>query len=160
MISTEVLTRSEASTRAVARALAGVLQPGSRVLLTGDLGAGKTAFVKGLVSGLGHHNGVNVRSPTYALCHVYPTTPRLWHADLYRLSGGDEVDALGVLDGVEPEDLLVVEWADRVPALLADGVHVHMELVDARTRRMVVKCAGSADSGIITMLEKRFAQQR
>ena len=93
-------THNETETRELARRLASVTPPGGRVLLDGDLGAGKTTFTQGFVGGLTQLDVVRVKSPTYALCHAYKTSPRVWHADLYRLHGPDDVEMLGVFASV------------------------------------------------------------
>jgi tRNA threonylcarbamoyladenosine biosynthesis protein TsaE len=145
-------TTSEAGTRGLGRALGRAMTPGSRLLLVGDLGAGKTALVRGVASGLEGGRAVRVKSPTYALCHVYPTTPRLWHADLYRITGAAELEALGVLDPVGPGDLLVVEWADRVPALLEDGVVVEIRVTGPAAREVAISARGALHHDVVDRL--------
>ena len=108
-----VTTRSEAETAAVGRALAEQLNPDDVLLLSGDLGAGKTAFVRGLAHGLGLH-AEDVTSPTFTLIQEYraPSVPLvLYHADLYRLTPR-EVDDLG-LDELSEDGILAVEWPER-----------------------------------------------
>ena len=106
-------TRSEQETQAVARALAADLSPGDVLLLSGPLGAGKTAFVRGLAEGLGI-DPEDVSSPTFTLVHEYRGGRlTLYHVDLYRLDRGATDDLgleeLGVADGV-----LAIEWPDPV----------------------------------------------
>ncbi|MEW5853984.1 MAG: tRNA (adenosine(37)-N6)-threonylcarbamoyltransferase complex ATPase subunit type 1 TsaE [Myxococcota bacterium] len=142
-------TSSEAQTVALARKLAGVMTPGTHVLLTGDLGAGKTAFVRGLVSGLQGGKDVRVKSPTYALCHAYPTTPRIWHADLYRLQGQAHVEVLGILDSVEPSDLLVVEWAEIAPDISADAIRARLRITGPKTREITFTSTGARSESVL-----------
>lgn len=106
-------TTGEGATRAVARALAATLGAGDIVLLHGDLGAGKTVFVKGLAEGLGLHAG-EVTSPTFTLVHEYAggRLP-LVHLDLYRL-GSTELDDVGLDPDVAARGIVVVEWAERL----------------------------------------------
>jgi tRNA threonylcarbamoyladenosine biosynthesis protein TsaE len=108
-------TRSEDETAAVGRALASELTKGSVVLLYGDLGAGKTAFVKGLAEGLGVARS-EVSSPTFTLMQEYRggRLP-LFHADLYRLNDAREIEELG-LDEIAADGALAIEWADRLDA--------------------------------------------
>ncbi len=107
-------------TVAAARELAARLPPGSVVALQGDLGAGKTHFVRGLVAGWGGTE--EATSPTFALVHEYPT-PRgpIFHLDLYRAHSAAEIwdAAHDELDA--PHGLVVVEWADRFPEILPAG---------------------------------------
>ena len=106
-----VTTDSEQETEDAGRRFAGTLPAGAVVLLSGPLGAGKTAFVRGMTRGLGGNPG-DVSSPTFTILHEYKGPHvLLFHADLYRLSER-EVDELG-LDDVAAEGILVVEWPDR-----------------------------------------------
>jgi tRNA threonylcarbamoyladenosine biosynthesis protein TsaE len=130
---TERVTRSEAETAAVARELAAALQPGAVVLLSGNLGAGKTAFVRGLAEGLGA-DADDVSSPTFTLIHEYRGGRlTLYHADLYRLERAATEDLgleeLGVRDGV-----LAIEWPDRLSHEIAGATHVEIGIVDEQTR--------------------------
>ena len=107
------MTASEAETAEVAARLAKGFRGGEVVLLTGDLGAGKTAFVKGLVSGLG---GVaeDVASPTFVLLTSYSARLRVHHADLYRLGGDGDEQELGLEELPGPKGILAIEWAERL----------------------------------------------
>jgi tRNA threonylcarbamoyladenosine biosynthesis protein TsaE len=114
---------SEAQTRAVAAALAPGLQPGAVVLLTGDLGAGKTAFVRGLAEGLGIDPD-EVTSPTFTLVHEYRggRLP-LIHVDLYRLDRAD-LDDIGLDQDLAANGVTAVEWAERLSRHLPGAVSV------------------------------------
>lgn len=123
---------TEQSTEEVARSLAGRLRPGTVVALHGELGAGKTRFVRGLALGLGHDPD-EVSSPTFVLEHRYATpgaTP-LVHLDAYRMSGPAELAALGWDELLaEGRAVVAVEWAERIAAALPhDTVHVHLSHV-------------------------------
>jgi tRNA threonylcarbamoyladenosine biosynthesis protein TsaE len=139
----ERLTRSEDETMAVARELAATLSAGDVVLLSGNLGAGKTAFVRGLASGLGI-DPADVSSPTFTIVHEYRGGRlRLYHADLYRLERTATEDVgleeMGVKDGV-----LAVEWPDRLTHALPGAREVRLEIVDETTRRIVIPSGSSA----------------
>ena len=122
-VSTAVTTTPD-ETVAAGRALAARLAPGSTVALSGELGAGKTHFVRGMVGGWG--GAEDATSPTFTLVHEY-ATPRgpVFHFDLYRAESAEEIWA-SAHDELENSDgLVVVEWADRFPALLPpDAVRV------------------------------------
>lgn len=123
---------TEQSTEDLARALAGRLRAGMVVALHGELGAGKTRFVRGLARGLGHDPD-EVSSPTFVLEHRYATsgaTP-LVHLDAYRMSGPAELAALGWDELIaEGRAVVAVEWAERIAAALPrDTVHVHLSHV-------------------------------
>jgi tRNA threonylcarbamoyladenosine biosynthesis protein TsaE len=118
-------TRSEAETTALGRALAARLRSGDVVLLTGPLGAGKTAFVRGLAEGLGAFPD-DVASPTFALVHEYAgTLVMLRHVDLYRLTPA-EADDLG-LEEMSAGAVMAVEWPDRWRDAPGDAVRVTIE---------------------------------
>jgi tRNA threonylcarbamoyladenosine biosynthesis protein TsaE len=120
---------------ALARELAGRLHAGDVVLLSGDLGAGKTSFVRGLAEGLGIDPD-EVSSPTFTLVHEYRGGRlTLYHADLYRLEQTAAEDLgleeLGAADGI-----LAVEWPERLTHDLPGSRRIVMEIVDDTTRRI------------------------
>jgi tRNA threonylcarbamoyladenosine biosynthesis protein TsaE len=110
----KVVTHSEAETAAAGRAFAQTLEAGAVVLLSGDLGAGKTVFVRGMAEGLGIPP-TDVSSPTFTLIQEYRggRLP-LYHVDLYRLKS-IEVDDLGLDDLALEGGILAIEWPDRLP---------------------------------------------
>lgn len=107
------LTRSAAETEQVAAEMAAGFAGGEVVLLTGELGAGKTAFVRGLARGLGV-DPAEVASPTFVLLTAYPGRVTLHHADLYRLEAKDADRDLGLEELPGPRGVLAVEWAERL----------------------------------------------
>ena len=119
------VSRSERETRAVAARLASTLAAGSTVLLSGDLGAGKTAFVKGLAEGLGLE-AADVTSPTFTLVHEYRggRLP-LIHIDLYRLDAADLGD-IGMDADLAAEGIVAIEWAERLTHSVRDAVVVRI----------------------------------
>ena len=130
-------TRSEQETAAVAKALAADLRAGDILLLAGNLGAGKTAFVRGLAEGLAI-DPREVSSPTFTLVHEYRGGRlALYHVDLYRLdrAATDDLglDELGVDNGV-----LAIEWPDRLTHALEGARPVRIEIVDDTTRRISI----------------------
>ncbi len=129
----EHLTRSEAETAGVASDLAATLSPGDVLLLSGNLGAGKTAFVRGLAAGLGI-DPEEVSSPTFTLLHEYRGGRlTLYHADLYRLekAATDELGLEELQSGV-----LAIEWADRLTHSLPGARHISIEILDGDQRRI------------------------
>ena len=109
----EVTSRSEAQTAQVAETMAAAFRGGEVVLLSGELGAGKTAFVRGLARGLGA-DPEEVASPTFVLLTAYPGRLTLHHADLYRLRGDGDERELGLEELPGPRGVLAVEWAERL----------------------------------------------
>ena len=128
-----LVTHSEQETADAARTLAGTLKSGEVILLSGNLGAGKTAFVRGLAAGL-EIDPEDVSSPTFTLVHEYRGGRlTLYHADLYRLDKVATEDLgleeMGVSDGV-----LAIEWPDRLAHSLPGAREVRIEIVDENTR--------------------------
>src|SRR5947207_7673815 len=136
-MSQSVVTNSEHETFAVAEKLARTLEPGAFVLLHGDLGAGKTVFVRGLAAGLGVDPD-SVTSPTFVLIQQYRGQIPLVHADLYRLDGGAAVDDLG-LEDLCSGAVVAVEWAERMPRIPAGSVSVWIEDAGGDTRRITIE---------------------
>jgi tRNA threonylcarbamoyladenosine biosynthesis protein TsaE len=132
-----IIASSESETAAVGRELASGLSAGSVVLLFGDLGAGKTAFVRGLAEGLGI-GPEEVSSPTFTIMQEYRggRLP-LYHVDLYRLDDPREVEELG-LDELTADGVLALEWADKLaqPDLGSIGVHIEHGENDSRIIRI------------------------
>lgn len=117
-----------AATRRLGERLAGLVRGGDAIALVGELGAGKTTLVAGLVAGLG---GGAAASPTFALVNEYPGGRLVvWHVDLYRIERAAELPELGLDDAIgDPRGICVVEWADRFAVLPAD--HLRIELAHA-----------------------------
>ena len=118
-------SNSESETRAIAAALAPTLQPGAVLLLSGDLGAGKTAFVRGLAEGLGIDPD-EVTSPTFTLVHEYRggSLP-LIHVDLYRLDRA-ELDEIGLDQDLAATGVTAVEWAERLVRSIPNTIAVRI----------------------------------
>lgn len=116
-----IRSRSESETSEAGRALARDLRVGDVLLIAGPLGAGKTAFARGLAEGLGA-SPEEVSSPTFTILQEYAGTPKLYHADLYRLTP-PEVEDLA-LDETALDGILAVEWPDRWDDAPADAITV------------------------------------
>jgi tRNA threonylcarbamoyladenosine biosynthesis protein TsaE len=137
MISPErVTTTSEQETFALGKRVAETLQPGTFVLLHGDLGAGKTAFVRGMAAGLGA-NPEDVSSPTFVLIQHYKGRIPLTHVDLYRLDSAAAVDDLG-LEEMANGAVVAIEWAERLPHPFEGSVTVKIEDLGGDVRRISV----------------------
>jgi tRNA threonylcarbamoyladenosine biosynthesis protein TsaE len=138
-----VTTHSESETAAVGRDLAASLVAGSVVLLHGDLGAGKTALVRGLAEGLGAPPE-EVSSPTFTLMQEYRggRLP-LVHVDLYRLDDPREVDDLG-LEEVGQASVLAIEWAEKLPRPIPGAIDVRIDHAGGDARTISVTRSGSS----------------
>jgi tRNA threonylcarbamoyladenosine biosynthesis protein TsaE len=103
---------SAAATEALGARLAEILEPGSVLYLSGELGAGKTTLARGLLRGLGHRG--TVKSPTFTLVEPYQLDGwRLFHWDLYRVTDPEELEFLGLRDQLDGEAVLLIEWPER-----------------------------------------------
>jgi tRNA threonylcarbamoyl adenosine modification protein YjeE len=122
-----VLDDADATER-LGEVLSRLLLPGDVVLLVGDLGAGKTTLVRGLVRGLGGTD--KVTSPTFTLRHEYQTTPALTHVDCWRLAEPDELDDLGLDEVIADGGALVIEWGEFADFRFGDSA-LHLSLSDA-----------------------------
>ncbi|PYM20947.1 MAG: tRNA (adenosine(37)-N6)-threonylcarbamoyltransferase complex ATPase subunit type 1 TsaE [Candidatus Rokuibacteriota bacterium] len=135
-MSTETVTSSPEETEALGERLARTLDPGAVVALIGELGAGKTCFIRGLVRGLGVTTGAT--SPTFVLINEYRGRVLVHHADLYRVESLAEIVDLGLPELFAAADAVtVVEWADKLGALLpADAIRVHIDGAGDEPRRI------------------------
>jgi len=137
------LTHSEEETQAVARELASTLHAGDVVLLSGELGAGKTAFVRGLAVGLGIDPD-DVFSPTFTLVHEYRGGRlTLYHADLYRLEQA-ATDDLGLEEMGATDGVLAIEWPDRLTHVVPNAVTVRIDIAGETIRRITIPSGSSA----------------
>lgn len=129
------LTRSEEETISLGENLARELPSRGVVLLIGDLGAGKTALVKGIAKGLGAAEPEQVSSPTFTLIHEY--SPKLYHVDLYRLDSEREVETLGLDDLFDKNALVLVEWGEKFMRLMPAGrIEIRLEYTADDGRRI------------------------
>jgi tRNA threonylcarbamoyladenosine biosynthesis protein TsaE len=132
-----ITSQSEEETTSAGRELARDLGPGDVVLLSGDLGAGKTAFVRGIAKGLGI-DGAEVSSPTFTLIQEYRGPgPTLYHVDLYRLTP-PEVDDLGLDDLVAGGGIVAIEWPDRWVDPPAGAVNVKLRATGDHERVLTI----------------------
>jgi tRNA threonylcarbamoyladenosine biosynthesis protein TsaE len=139
----EIETETADRTREVGRAVATLLQPRDTVILTGDLGAGKTTLVQGIGRGLGVVD--HVASPTFTLVREYSGRLDVAHVDVYRLGRVQDVVDLALDELGGPERVLLVEWGDAVQDLLPEDrlrVQLTTDRADAETRRIVIEAQG------------------
>ena len=134
-----MISASVAQTEAIAAALADTLRGGECLALDGDLGAGKTQFVRGLVAGLGG-NARSVSSPTFFLLNIYESGRlKVFHLDAYRVGGADDFEAIGFTELLAQGGVVVVEWAARVESLLPpDRIRVTILPTGEQSRRIEI----------------------
>lgn len=134
----EFITHSPEETEKIGEALAKSLQPGTILAYRGDLGAGKTAFTRGLARGLGCKE--TVTSPTYTIVNEYlgGRLP-LFHFDMYRLASSDDLWDIGWEDYLDREGVCAVEWSENVQDAMEDAVTVTIEKLGENTRRIIIE---------------------
>ncbi|MBO5544364.1 MAG: tRNA (adenosine(37)-N6)-threonylcarbamoyltransferase complex ATPase subunit type 1 TsaE [Oscillospiraceae bacterium] len=137
----EWISRCEADTEQAGAELAGMLSAPCTVCLYGPMGAGKTAFVRGMAAGLKIRDIVS--SPTFTIVNEYPGNPELIHFDMYRLSSSEELFEIGWEDYLAREAILAVEWSENVEDIF-DGseVRVQIEKLSDTGRRITAEGGG------------------
>jgi tRNA threonylcarbamoyladenosine biosynthesis protein TsaE len=135
----EFLTHSADETIALGRKIAAELKAPALILLSGDLGAGKTTLTKGIASGLGAAKEEDVTSPTFTLVHKYEGTARVYHVDLYRIGDAHDFETLGLEDVFAEQAIVLIEWPERM-ALRTEWpiTRIHLDHVDESTRRIKI----------------------
>ena len=138
-------TNSPAETEAVGAALAAVLKPGTVIAYTGDLGAGKTAFTRGLARGLGCND--RVTSPTYTIVNEYLSGRLpLFHFDMYRLGSSDDLWDIGWEDYLERGGVCAVEWSEIVDDAMENAIYVKIEKTGEETRCITIEGGESLEN--------------
>jgi tRNA threonylcarbamoyladenosine biosynthesis protein TsaE len=138
-MSEQVVTRSAEETTNWGRELAKKLHPPVLVLLTGDLGSGKTTLTKGIVAGLGAASEDEVTSPTFTLVHLYGKAAKVYHADLYRIETFHDFETLGMEDVFAEPRVVILEWSERFPLKSPwPEVRVRLEHLGGDARRITV----------------------
>ena len=134
----EFITNAPEETEAVGAALGKILKPGTILAYRGDLGAGKTAFTRGLAKGLGCHEIVT--SPTYTIVNEYLSGRLpLFHFDMYRLSSSDDLWDIGWEDYLDRGGVCAVEWSENVDDAMENALYVTIEKLGAEQRRITME---------------------
>ena len=141
----EFITNSPIETESVGEALGKVLQPGSILAYEGDLGAGKTAFTRGLAKGLGCTEIVT--SPTYTIVNEYlgGRIP-LFHFDMYRLASSDDLWDIGWEDYLERGGVCAVEWSENVADAMEDAITVCIQKLGEESRKITITGGGELEN--------------
>ena len=135
----EVITYSAEETTDWGRKFAPRLKAPVLVLLTGELGSGKTTLTKGIVAGLGAASEADVTSPTFTLVHVYGAAAKVYHVDLYRIENFHDFETLGMEDVFEKPAVVILEWAERFPLRSPwPQIRLLLEHLEGDSRRLTV----------------------
>ncbi len=131
-------TSSVAETQALAVAFSRVLKPGMVLAYFGGLGAGKTAFTRGLAKGLNVKGEVS--SPTFALVHEYQGDPPLIHFDMYRISSEDDLYTTGYFDYLDGNNIVAIEWSENIEDFLPENtIRISFEITGENSRWIVIE---------------------
>ena len=142
----QYITNSPAETEAIGAALGKILKPGTVIAYRGDLGAGKTAFTRGLARGLGSTELVT--SPTYTIVNEYlGGRMPLFHFDMYRLASSDDLWDIGWEDYLDRNGICAVEWSENVADALEDPIVITIEKLGEESRRITIE-GGIADADL------------
>jgi len=150
--SREILTHSSEETLERGREIGALLKPPVLVLLSGELGAGKTTLTKGMVGALGAAQEDQVTSPTFTLVHKYDQGPVVYHVDLYRVENFHDLETLGLDDFLTEQAMVIVEWPEKL-TLRTDWpvVRIQLEHAGEDRRRITIRdeagILGSEDRG-------------
>ena len=160
MRSWSIEVEDEEGTGALARALAAALVAGDTVVLEGDLGAGKTTFVRHVLRGRGLPEDEPVTSPTFALAHEYELSPLVIHADLYRLGHPDEIFEIGIEEALGTSAVALIEWgerfADAIPGL---ALRLFIDVLGESSRRFRFEATGARGARILEALAASLASR-
>ncbi len=159
MVDWDVLTSSPDETRQLGRILGQIIRQPMVVLLSGDLGAGKTCFTQGLSRGLDVPEQEPIVSPTYTLMNQYPGRLELFHFDLYRLPEGEDLAELGFEEYLPGKGVAVVEWAERFPGLASEYLTVTILHQEVETRSFTFRASGSEAAKILETLKINWSRR-
>ena len=149
-----IASKTAEETLALGEAMGRLISEGLSMALKGDLGAGKTTFVKGLAKGLGVSEEYYITSPTFTLINEYPASPfTLYHLDLYRLSSSDELEYIGFDDIIDDNHVIVVEW----PEILKDisfefDIELHFLFDEQYNRSISIFASGQPGINLLSKL--------
>lgn len=135
----EIITHSAEETTRWGSEFAARLQPPVLVLLSGDLGSGKTTLTKGIVAGLGAASEEEVTSPTFTLVHLYGNAKKVYHTDLYRIESFHDFETLGLEDIFTSPAVVILEWSERFPLKSSwPQMRIRLEHLGGDARRISV----------------------
>jgi tRNA threonylcarbamoyladenosine biosynthesis protein TsaE len=148
-------TKSVSETIQLGKKIGSLLRPGDVVALVGELGSGKTQFIKGLAEGVGVGKSTYISSPSFTLINEYPGRIPLYHVDLFRLEQEKEAEELGLEDYFQGEGITAIEWADKIPSLLPkEMLLIHIAYTGKNTRSLEITGKGKRFEDLVTELSE------
>jgi tRNA threonylcarbamoyladenosine biosynthesis protein TsaE len=147
-------TKSTSETIQIGKSIGSLLRPGDVVALEGELGAGKTQFIKGLAEGAGVGKSTYVSSPSFTLINEYPGRVPFYHVDLFRLQQEKEAEELGLEDYFQGGGITAVEWADKIPSLLPkETLLIHIAYTGKYTRSLEITGKGKRFKELLELIK-------
>jgi tRNA threonylcarbamoyladenosine biosynthesis protein TsaE len=134
-----IQTKSPSETIRLGKRIGGLLRSGDVVALVGELGAGKTQFIKGLAGGVGVGKPTYISSPSFTLINEYPGRVPFYHVDLFRLEREKDAEELGLEDYFQGDGITAIEWADKIPSLLPKEILlIHIAYTGKNSRSLEI----------------------
>jgi len=150
-------TGSRDETMALGQAVGNVAKQHLVIALVGDLGSGKTVFVKGLAKGLAVPDSYAITSPSYTLINEYPGRVPLFHADLYRLAGRIDIESTGLFETMDSDGVVAIEWAERLaPEDMCVDLHIAFNITGEQNRRITISACGQTGINLLKRLKKQI----
>ena len=153
----KLTTHSLDETLSLGKNIGKMINAGTIIALTGDLGSGKTSFVQGLAKGLDVSEKYYITSPTFTLINEYPGRCRLFHIDLYRIEDPLELEELGFYEILYSYSVTAIEWADRLmDDFLSDYIDMKFKIIDDESRMINITATGRKNINVIKKLELKI----
>jgi tRNA threonylcarbamoyladenosine biosynthesis protein TsaE len=150
-----ILSKSTPETIQIGKNIGRRLRPGDVVALVGELGAGKTQFIKGLAEGAEVGKPTYISSPSFTLINEYPGRVPFYHVDLFRLEREKEADELGLEDYFQGDGITAIEWADKIPSLLPkEMLLIHIAYTGKNTRSLEITGKGKRFEDLVKELSE------
>jgi tRNA threonylcarbamoyladenosine biosynthesis protein TsaE len=156
----EVITSSAEETQELGRLIGSLVVRSANVFLYGELGTGKTCLTRGIGQSLADDEEVYVSSPSYTLMNLYPGRLNLYHFDLYRLSGMDDLIDIGFEDYLREDGVIVVEWADRAEDMKEDGLFIRFQHLNESRRKLIFSARGEEHEELLRQLSGLWPEGR
>ena len=149
-----IQTRSASETIRIGKSIGSHLRAGDVVALVGELGAGKTQFIKGLATGAGVGKPTYISSPSFTLINEYPGKVPFYHIDLFRLKSQKEAEGLGLEDYFQGRGITAIEWADKIPSFLPDEMlSIHIVYTGKNRRSVEISGKGKRYEDLVNELK-------